>query len=236
MNHHNTDNAGAEFWADCTWKGGMTSLGGDYTYNHIYSTNLGEPLPTPHGKYTHAKDRHVGNLWLRHVKQWERFDVSGSAGVSFTPYGTSALWSLSGGYRPVRGLRLEVGAAQSMRLPTFTDLYYTSPAQLNNLDLKPEHAITYRFAADYARSGWNASLFTYYRQGRDIIDWVWREELGKWHSEQAPDFGFIRLYPYEQSRSGHHFQCAGLYEAQSGGDGRIPFSAQLFAHADRCGI
>ena len=184
MNHHNTDNAGAEFWADCTWKGGMTSLGGDYTYNHIYSTNLGEPLPTPHGKYTHAKDRHVGNLWLRHVKQWERFDVSGSAGVSFTSYGTSALWSLSGGYRPVRGLRLEVGAAQSMRLPTFTDLYYTSPAQLNNLDLKPEHAITYRFAADYARSGWNASLFTYYRQGRDIIDWVWREELGKWHSEQ----------------------------------------------------
>ena len=184
MNHHNTDNAGAEFWADCTWKGGVTSLGGDYTYNHIYSTNLGEPLPTPHGKYTHAKDRHVGNLWLRHVKQWERFDVSGSAGVSFTPYGTSALWSLSGGYRPVRGLRLEVGASQSMRLPTFTDLYYTSPAQLNNLDLKPEHAITYRFAADYARSGWNASLFTYYRQGRDIIDWVWREELGKWHSEQ----------------------------------------------------
>jgi vitamin B12 transporter len=186
MNHHNTDNAGAEFWADCTWKGGVTSLGGDYTYNHIYSTNLGEPLPTPHGKYTHAKDRHVGNLWLRHVKQWERFDVSGSAGVSFTPYGTSALWSLSGGYRPVRGLRLEVGAAQSMRLPTFTDLYYTSPAQLNNLDLKPEHAITYRFAADYARSGWNASLFTYYRQGRDIIDWVWREDMGsKWHSEQT---------------------------------------------------
>ena len=184
MNRHNTDNVGARLWADYDWRAGTTSLGGDYAFNHIYSTNLGEPLPTPHGKYTHAKDRHVGNLWLRHVKQWERFDVSGSAGVSFTPYGTSALWSLSGGYRPVRGLRLEVGAAQSMRLPTFTDLYYTSPAQLNNLDLKPEHAITYRFAADYARSGWNASLFTYYRQGRDIIDWVWREELGKWHSEQ----------------------------------------------------
>jgi hypothetical protein len=34
MNHHNTDNAGAEFWADCTWKGGVTSLGGDYTYHY----------------------------------------------------------------------------------------------------------------------------------------------------------------------------------------------------------
>ena len=186
MNHHNTDNAGAEFWADCTWKGGMTSLGGDYTYNHIYSTNLGEPLPTPHGKYTHAKDRHVGNLWLRHVKQWERFDVSGSAGVSFTPYGTSALWSLSAGYAPAAGLRLEAGAWQSMRLPTFTDLYYTSPAQINNLDLTPEHAVTYRLGVDYLKRSWNLSAQAYYRSGRDIIDWVWREDMGsKWHSEQT---------------------------------------------------
>ena len=64
MNHHNTDNAGAEFWADCTWKGGVTSLGGDYTYNHIYSTNLGEALSRPHGRYTHAKSRSTGNFWL----------------------------------------------------------------------------------------------------------------------------------------------------------------------------
>ena len=33
-------------------------------------------------------------------------------------------------------------------------------------------------------TGGNASLVTYSRQGRDILDWVWREELGKWHSEQ----------------------------------------------------
>ena len=67
---------------------------------------------------------------------------------------------------------------------------------------------------------------------------LWTGGFGRLYDDRvsAPDFGFIRLYPYEQSRSGHHFQCAGLYEAQSGGDGRIPFSAQLFAHADRCGI
>lgn len=183
-NYHNTDHAGAELWGDYEWRGGRTSLGGDYAYHHIFSTNLGEELAAPHGKYTKAKERHVGNLWLRHVKRWKRFDVSASAGVSFTPYGTSGLWSAAGGYRPVRGLHLEIGAAQSMRLPTFTDLYYTSPAQVNNLDLKPEHAVTYRFAADYEHKGWNASLFTYYRQGRDIIDWVWRQDMGKWHSEQ----------------------------------------------------
>jgi len=186
MNRHNTDNAGARLWTDFDWTGGTTTLGGDYAFNHIYSTNLGEKLSVPHGHYTHAKARHTGNVWLRHAKQWRRFDAAASAGVSLTPYGTSALWNVSGGWRPAAGLHLAVGASQSMRLPTFTDLYYSSPAQINNLDLIPEKAVTYRIEADYVKDRWSASLRTYYRAGRDIIDWVWREDMdGKWHSEQT---------------------------------------------------
>mgnify|MGYP006921979169 FL=1 len=100
MNRHNTDNVGARVWSDYGWAAGTTSLGGDYAYNHIFSTNLGEKLDTPHGRYTHADARHTGNLWLRHEKHWRRFDAAASAGASFTPYGRAALWSLSGGWRP----------------------------------------------------------------------------------------------------------------------------------------
>lgn len=192
MNRHNTDNAGAKLWADCEWAGGVTTLGGDYAFNHIYSTNLGEPLAVVHGDYTHAKARHTGNLYLRHTKQWRRFDAALSGGASFTPYGSAALWSVSGGYSPVSGLHLSVGASQSMRLPTFTDLYYSSPAQINNLDLGPEKAVTVRLGAEYARGHWFASALGYYRAGRDIIDWVWHPDddpveawRGKWHSEQS---------------------------------------------------
>ncbi|WP_295940705.1 TonB-dependent receptor plug domain-containing protein [uncultured Alistipes sp.] len=186
MNRHNTDNVGAKLWTDCNWRGGVTSLGGDYAFNHIYSTNLGEKLSQRHGHYTHAKARHTGNIWLRHAKQWDRFDIAASAGVSVTPYGSSALWNISGGYTPVAGLRLGAGAFQSMRLPTFTDLYYSSPAQINNLDLIPEKAVAYLISADYIKGCFSSSLRTYYRAGRDIIDWVWREDMdGKWHSEQT---------------------------------------------------
>lgn len=186
MNRHATDHAGARLWTDCIWTGGVTSLGGDYAFDHIYSTNLGERLAVPQGDYTHAKARHTGNIWLRHAKEWARFDASASVGMSLTPYGRTALWSLAAGYRPSEGLRLSAGASQSMRLPTFTDLYYTSPAQINNLDLVPEHAVTCRLGADYARRRWNFSASAYYRAGRDIIDWVWREDMdGKWHSEQS---------------------------------------------------
>ena len=62
MNRHNTDNVGARVWSDYGWAAGTTSLGGDYAYNHIFSTNLGEKLDTPHGRYTHADARHTGNL------------------------------------------------------------------------------------------------------------------------------------------------------------------------------
>ena len=194
LNRHNTDNAGAKAWVDCDWAGGTTTLGGDYAFSHIYSTNLGELLATPHGDYLRGKSRHTGNVYLRHSKHWRRFDAAASAGASLTPYGTALLWSLDGGCQPAEGLRVSVGASQSMRLPTFTDLYYSSPAQINNLDLVPEKAVTVRAGARYAKGRWSASATGYYRAGRDIIDWVWHpdddpvpEWRGKWHSEQTSE-------------------------------------------------
>ena len=190
-NYHDTDNAGAELWGDFRWRGGTTSLGGDYTYNHIYSTVLGKPLDTPHGRYTKGDERHTGNLWLRHVKRWQRFDLSASAGVSFTPYGNSALWSLSGGYRSLSGFGVEAGAAQSMRLPTFTDLYYTAKGYVGNPDLKPERAITYRLRAGYDSGHWSASALLYYRDGDNIIDWVKTTAEADWESRQITELGTL---------------------------------------------
>ena len=190
MNRHQTDNVGARLWADCNTAAGTTTLGGDWSYNHLLSTNLGEALDTPVGEYTHGTDRHTGNLWLRHAKRWQHFDAAASAGVSLTPYGTSALWNLSAGWRPTDEWHVGIGAWQSMRLPTFTDLYYSSPAQINNLDLIPEKAVTYNIKSSYTKGRWSVTAQLYYRTGRDIIDWVWRPEMGddgkgRWHSEQV---------------------------------------------------
>ncbi len=191
FNHHNTDDAGAEVWGDMRWVGGTTSLGGDYTFNHIYSTVLGNPLETPHGIYTRGEQRHVGNVWLRHTKNWKRFNVTASGGASFTPYGTSALWSASGGYRSLTGFRVEVGATQSMRLPSYTDLFYTAAGYVSNPDLKPESAITYRIAASYDSKHWIASAQVYYRDADNIIDWVKTTAEADWESRQITQLGVL---------------------------------------------
>lgn len=188
-NYHNTDNGGAELWLDYRSVAGVTSVGGDYTYNHIWSTVLGDQAARPNGRYDHEGDRHIGNLWLRHVKSFRRFDVAGAVGMALTPYGEDVLWSISTGYRPAQGVRLEAGVAQSMRLPTFTDLYYTATGYKSNPDLVPEHAVTYRLSADFTRGRWNASLRGYFRDGRQIIDWIRRSADTDWESLQITSLG-----------------------------------------------
>ena len=201
-NWHNTDNVGAEVFAQYSWIAGSTSFGADLMYNHIFSSNLGETMDSPKGKdgrYKKAGSRTSTNIYLRHQKSWKVLDISAMGGASFTPYGTAALWSAALTVRPVQGLNVKVSANQSMRLPTFTDLYYISAAQVNNLDLVPEKAITCNLGINYSISNWHFSLGGYFRDIRDRIAWVWRDNLevdGKeytsvWHSEQQ-----TRMYTY----------------------------------------
>ncbi len=192
MNRHETDNAGAGVELKCSSVAGVTSLGGDYRYHHIYSTNLGLPMDVPMGVYTHEDDRHVGNVWLSHVAEIRKFSLSACVGAGLTPYGNRFLWNVGLGYRPDERFLIEAGAVQSTRLPTFTDLYYTSPAQVNNLELVPEDAVTFRLKGAFHSGPWSAALGTWYRMGRNIIDWVWHDEgefAGKWHSEQTGRLG-----------------------------------------------
>ena len=194
-NNHNTDNAGAEFKASLDWAAGHSVFGADYSYNHIFSSNLGKPLDEPLGPdgcWKREDSRSVSNIYLSHSKNWKRFGADAMGGLSITPYGNSALWSIVFDYRPLEGLLIEAQSGQSSRLPTFTDLYYTSAAQVNNLDLVPEKALNYNLDISYGRGGFAAGLHGYFRDTRDRIAWVWRDHLtvgekqytSVWHSEQ----------------------------------------------------
>lgn len=192
FNYHNTDNITAELWLSYLSIAGKTTLGGNYYYNHIFSTVLGDPLTSPHhGKYgnrdvdyTKGKARNTGDIWLRHVKTFEKFKVGGSAGVSLSPYGTDVICGAEGSYRPVAGLSITASFNRSNRLPTFNDLYYTAKGYISNPDLKPEDAMTYRLAVTYERKGFNVTVSPYFRQGRNIIDWVKATAEADWQSMQ----------------------------------------------------
>ncbi|MFR9586121.1 MAG: TonB-dependent receptor [Rikenellaceae bacterium] len=186
-NYHMTNNLGAELWGDYVWVAGQTTVGVDYTFNEIYSSVLGEAMAEAKGNYTKYADRNVVNGYLRHTKQWGKIGASGSVGLSSTPYGTTPLWSASVNYRPCEPLFVEAGVTGSMRLPTFTDLYYTATGYVGNENLVPEEAVTYRINSCYTLSQWSFSAQVYLREGRNVIDWVKADADADWQSMQITE-------------------------------------------------
>ncbi len=216
-NYHMTDNVWAEIYADYKWAAGVTTLGADYTYNNIWSTNLGVESDTPNGIYTHTDDRNTSNYYLRHTKGWQQFSLSGSAGVSQSPYGTTPIWSVSGRYLITRDWIVEAGVNQSMRLPTFTDLYYSSVTNIPNPNLEPEKAVTYRIASRYNRNRWSSNVQLYMRDGRNIIDWTHAPDdaEGVYYSRQLTE---LRTWGAEWSGS---YAFGGVVEAVTASYGYI---------------
>ncbi len=191
FNYHNTDNIGAEVWGAYRWVGGTTSLGGDYTYSHIYSTVLGKLLPTPVKVpwtesifYKKGTKREIGNFAIKHIYDFRSFRFSGSTGLSVHPYGRSWMWSLSAGWRFYSRFYAEAGAAQSMRLPTFNDLFYTATGYISNPNMLPEQALTYRLGVKYESENWNVSLLSYHRKTNNVIDWVRETSQSDWQASQ----------------------------------------------------
>ncbi len=197
-NYHLTDNFGGGISGDCEWLAGITSIGVDYSYNLIYSNVLGDemkkslPVGGEYGKYyTKSADRNIINGWIQHGVQLGKFNLRGSFNVAGSTLGNkmipSYMWSLATAYSILQGFDIEVSAAQSMRLPTFTDLYYTTATHIGNPNLLPETAITYRLGSTLNipnLKNLKGSANVYYRQGKNIIDWVQKDGSDKWESSQ----------------------------------------------------
>ena len=212
-NYHDTDNFGFSAVAEHKgWLGGTTGVGFDYNYNHIYSNVLGENLTSskkiagvPGGYYTKGADRNVTNEWLRHVYGHGLISIPLSLNLVQSSYGGDFMWSggVNVNFYPL--ITVSFSVTRSMRLPTYTDLYYTTATHEANADLNPEKATTYRIAMDFtgtnlrfAETGsatggnyydnfwnhFNAGYLFYYRDGSNIIDWVRAENETLWKSLQ----------------------------------------------------
>jgi vitamin B12 transporter len=75
------------------------------------------------------------------------------------------------------GLTAFASVNRSMRLPTYTDLYYEGPQNRGNPALLPEKATTVESGLKY-RSDWlSADLALFFRKGEETIDWIWTDSI-----------------------------------------------------------
>lgn len=89
---------------------------------------------------------------------------------------------MDAGFRLGRRTRLHATLGRSFRVPTFTDLYYSSPTNQGSPDLQPEEAWTYETGLGWFPSPVRVGLSVFRRKGRNLIDWVKAAKEDKWRS------------------------------------------------------
>ena len=209
-NFHFAQTASASVAAHFASRIGTTSFGAGIRNENMHSTNLGDTI-NPNGQVPTVEDFPLSKVRvLDLVRGGNRFHVNYFAEQSFYYAGLSASLGINGtyntqfghhlggsaniGYAFDKGGTLYLNANRSLRMPTFTDLYYNAGNQLGNRDLKPEEAwlLSLGYKGEwrpnpdpslkgrekkYGVLSW--SMDAYYRWGRNIIDWIYVPEDAK---------------------------------------------------------
>lgn len=198
-NFHRNDVFTASLGLHTDWFLGTTHIGGEIRSEEIYSTNLGKSLdstryvriPRHDSLYYTLHDQRTNvSIWLRHSASLGRFDAS--AGI-FLNHNTSlqdgmrAYPEVKLSYRVPTGsdkTRWTIDAVwnKSFRLPTFTDLYYKSPTEEGNTDLRSEEVILWKLSSSLRTRCFSAQAALIYRRGHNMIDWVMYTADDVYHS------------------------------------------------------
>jgi iron complex outermembrane receptor protein len=171
---------------------GTTTIGIDARNEQIFSNNLGvetdDPIYSPVNdtilldKY-HNRTNY--SVFAGHKRYFDKLMIN--AGINFT-HNTDIekkIFIYPGvdiAYQANKNLSLFASVNKTMRMPTFTDLYYTSPNNLGNPALLPEEAIGYDLGIKFNNHFLSSSLTGFITQGSNMIDWVRETTEDKWRT------------------------------------------------------
>jgi iron complex outermembrane recepter protein len=160
---------------------GVLSYGVEGLAESIVSTNLG----------VHSRTRGSGYVFYD-LRSARRFSLS--AGIREEVYGSRQVATspvLSGGYWISPRFKLRGAATRAFRLPSYTDLYYSSPSTFGNPGLKPETATSYEGGADaYLRPNLHASITGFERRDSNVVDYVQATGSGIYTAQNLPPLNF----------------------------------------------
>lgn len=123
------------------------------------------------------------------------------------------------GFRISDSVRVKASASHAFRLPTFTDLYYSDPANLGNPNLKPEKAWSYEGGIVWkVRDSISTEMTLFARRERNGIDYVRSSPAVPWQAANIDRLNFTGVEVLSTIARGQRqsFQLGytGIYGAQ----------------------
>ena len=181
-NYHLTDVYGLKLDARMSSKYGVTSFGAEIRSENIWSNVLGyemgdtiKAIGESKGLYTKNYSRTISNYFLEHSVVFGRFTFSGgllASWVSENNFDFNIYPGVDLSYSFNNIIRIYGSVNKSLRLPTFTDLFYSGPSNIGNDKLKPEEAISSEFGLKINNRNIQSSVSIFYRDSKDLIAWV----------------------------------------------------------------
>ncbi len=185
-NYHQTDVYGSNLNLQYKSDLGITIFGAEFRNEGIRSNVLGLPMENAQGKYTKSDNRTNISYALEHNLLMDRFSLT--IGV-LTNYNTALKGkykfypSVNLGYQLIDDLRIYTSWNKATRMPTFTDLYYTTATHISNYNLKPEDSESFELGFKYNTPLIKAYATGYIMKGKNLIDWIKRTaDSEKWES------------------------------------------------------
>lgn len=217
QNFHQTNVYGANLNAYTSWALGKTALGIEFRRENILSTRLGKEIPEAEqhkykvpghdAHYKYKDGRSNLSLYFEHdvllpnltlsLGMLANHNTAVEGGMQLYP-GIDIAW------QPSSHLKLYASFNQSLRTPTYTDIYYNGPGLKGNASLKPEKSTDWHIGASYAGTFFRVQAKGFYRHGTDMIDWVKYEganvyttansDIDNIGAEVLSAFDFVRLW------------------------------------------
>jgi len=174
-NDHTTHIYGITLQSDVSSVAGVTVAGLEWGGDKIRSTNL--------GNYSRTKTRLFFEHSLPKIK-----NVSVVFGSSLFCYSDWDWYFYPGvdiGFKINNRTYLYVSIERAFRIPSYTELYLDSPANVGNPNLTPERASSFETGIKMVKGSILTNISAFIRNEKNVIDWVRAMSSDPWTATNA---------------------------------------------------
>ncbi|MBN1999919.1 TonB-dependent receptor [candidate division KSB1 bacterium] len=169
-NEHETNSITVDLPVISAFKAGVLCAGIHVRKEQIFSDNLGDHQRSLGGVYAGLQTVQLSKFLFHGAAHLHRYDRWGWK-----------IWPEIGcSYYPSGSFKLYFSYGQSFRMPSFTELYYTSPANMGNPDLYYSRVLAVELGWRWDNSLCNLEGAVFQKDGRNTIDWVRRDPDSAW--------------------------------------------------------
>lgn len=181
FNYNRTDVFGVNLNSYFDWLAGRTAFGAEFRNEDLLSGNLGETLDSPRHisgtdrDYTLGLNRSNISFNIEHNILLKHFTLSaGLVAVKNTwnemPF--KVYPGVDASYRIGDNWKIYASYNTSLRMPSFTELYYSVGGHKADKYLKPEEMTALEGGIKYGSHGITGRFSVYYHHGKNMIDWI----------------------------------------------------------------